>query len=175
MMNRKLSKFAAVLALSAGLTAFGASASQAGGPPKQLIGGLIGGAAGVGAGLAFGKGQGALIGGLVGAAIGAIVADRVDTGDRRDRHHGGVYDGYVPPPPATYEPAVVYQPAPPPVYGPVGATQYPVYQQPSPYPVYEPVYAGTDMTDCRRFDSNAPHRTAGMACLQPDGSWRVFN
>ncbi len=109
MTNRKLSKFAAVLALSAALIGLGGNASQAGGPPKQLIGGVLGGVAGAGAGLLLGKEQGAIIGGLMGAALGAIVADRMDSG--RSRFPSGEeYGGYIPPAPPPYEPAVVYQP-----------------------------------------------------------------
>lgn len=120
MTNRKLSKFAAVLALSAALIGLGGNASQAGGPPKQLIGGLLGGVAGAGAGLMLGKEQGAVIGGLMGAAIGAIVADRIDSGHSRFPS-GEEYGGYIPPAPPPYEPAVVYQPG---VYQPAAHPDY---------------------------------------------------
>lgn len=129
MINRKLSKFAAVLALSAALIGLGGNASQAGGPPKQLIGGILGGVAGAGAGLMLGKEQGAVIGGLMGAALGAIVADRIDSGHSRFPS-GEEYGGYVPPPPPRYEPSVVYQP---------GVYQQPVVyqQQPADYGRYD--------------------------------------
>jgi|JI10StandDraft_1071094.scaffolds.fasta_scaffold292093_2 hypothetical protein len=141
MTNRKLSKFAAVLALSAALIGLGGNASQAGGPPKQLIGGVLGGVAGAGAGLLLGKEQGAIIGGLMGAALGAIVADRMDSG--RSRFPSGEeYGGYIPPAPPRYEPAVVYQPG--------------VYQQPVVYRQQPAEYGRYDRRD-RRIGQSSPY------------------
>ena len=168
MANRKFSKFAAVLALSAALTGVGANASQAGGVPKELLGGLIGGAAGVGAGLLAGSKQGAAIGGLMGVVLGAVVANQVNSGDK----HRHPPEGYFPPAPPPYEPAVVYQPGG--VYQPAAHPDYgrPEYGRadrdrndrrdrrnrvaqasphpaPSPYPV---VYEVDRRPDYRQYD-----------------------
>jgi surface antigen len=165
MITSKIAKFAAVLALSTSLVAVGASASQAGGLPKPLLGGALGAAAGVGAGYALGKGQGAAIGGLMGLALGAVLADHFGNKDHRAAQ---VYDGYIPPSPG-YEQAPVYQPAP-------VSYEPPAYQPPSPYTTS----ADAGQNYCQPYSTTVtingvPHASQGTVCLQADGTWRVVN
>jgi len=81
-----------------------------------------------------------------------------------------------PPPPVVYAPPpVVYAyPPPPVVYGapPVGYGQPPgAYPTPAPGPIAKG-------QTCREYQSGATiggqvQQTVGVACLQPDGTWRI--
>lgn len=77
---------------------------------------------------------------------------------------------YVPPPAPVYQPVPVYYPAP-------------VYQQPA-APVYQQPASGGDLgfdqSYCREYENSAKIdgrivKTYGLACRQPDGTWRLVN
>jgi hypothetical protein len=81
---------------------------------------------------------------------------------------GPAYPAYYPPP---------YYYAPPPVYyapPPVAYSSPPVAYAPP--PAYAP--SGPSQNNCREYQATAtidgrPQPTHGLACLQPDGSWRI--
>jgi hypothetical protein len=79
----------------------------------------------------------------------------------------------VAPPPVVYAaPPVVYAPPPVAYAPPAGYVAPPGYVSP---PVAAPA-----AQDCREYQSQTtidgrPQPTTGMACRQPDGSWRIVN
>lgn len=89
------------------------------------------------------------------------------------RHHY-----YYPPPPvyvAPPPPVVYYEPAPPPAV---------VFTQPPPAPVTVnpagPAYAARNGQLCREYQTTlmiggVPQPSQGIACRQPDGTWRMMN
>lgn len=164
MTTLKLTKFAAVAALSVGLVAASAAPSRAG-DLDPLFGGLIGGGIGSGIGYAAGHGKGAAIGGILGLGLGALIAASLDD----DRHHPR-HVAYAPPPPV-YAPPVY---TPPPVYR---APYEPSYQT-APYDPYAP--AQYSSAYCRQYSGNlniggVRQPSYGTACMQPDGTWRIVN
>lgn len=163
MLTDNLTKFAAVMTLSAGLVAAGAGSSRAG-ELDPLFGALIGGGLGSGVGYAAGKSKGAAIGGLLGLGIGALVATAIDDNDRKRRRHYNDYSYAPPPPPPAYgyEAPQYYEPS----YGYNGG-----YYAPAPYHTAQ---------TCQPYNSTftvngVRQRSTGTACLQPDGTWRAIN
>ena len=187
----KIGKFLVGAALVAGLTASGATPSQA---ENELLGGLLGGAAGAGVGAAFGGGKGAAIGGILGLGIGALGANRLS----RQKQQQPTYvappppayqQGYAPPPPAYQQgyapPPPAYQQgyvAPPPTQGyvPPPPTAYQQSGQgvaPQPAPVAQSAFDtsyGREYTTTTVIDG-IEQKSHGTACRQADGTWRIVN
>jgi hypothetical protein len=81
---------------------------------------------------------------------------------------GPAYPAYYPPP--------YYAPPPPVYYAPPPAYYAPPPLAYAPPPAYAP--AGPSQENCREYQSAAtidgrPQPTHGLACRQPDGSWRI--
>ena len=182
----KLGKLLIGAALVSGLMAVGSTPGQAG---NELLGGLLGGAAGAGVGGLLGGGKGAAIGGILGLGVGALGANRLSKDDEPEER------AYVAPPPA-YQSG--YAAPPPPAYQQGYAAPAPQYQQgyapPPPPPQYQQGYAppaqpaqpapaataAYDTSYCREYTNTTmidgqEQVTHGLACRQPDGSWRIVN
>ena len=188
----KIGKFLVGAALVAGLTASGATPSQA---ENELLGGLLGGAAGAGVGGAIGGGKGAAIGGILGLGIGALGANQLS---RQKQPQQPTYvappppvyqQGYAPPPPAYQQgyapPPPAYQQgyAPPSAQGYVAPPPPTAYQQsgqgvaPQPAPVAQSAF---DTSYCREYTTTTvidgtEQKSHGTACRQADGTWRIVN
>ncbi len=134
----KIGKFLVGAALVAGLTASGATPSQA---ENELLGGLLGGAAGAGVGAAFGGGKGAAIGGILGLGVGALGANQLSK-PKQPTYAAppapAYQQGYAPPQPAYQQ---GYAPPSPPTQG--YAPPQSAYQQgyAPPQPAYQQGYA----------------------------------
>jgi hypothetical protein len=79
---------------------------------------------------------------------------------------------YYPPPPSYY-----YYP-PPAYYGPPAGYYEPPPVAYAPPPAYAPPSAPASSDGCREYQSTAtidgrPQQTHGIACRQPDGTWRI--
>ncbi|MDE2029671.1 MAG: hypothetical protein KGI97_03800 [Alphaproteobacteria bacterium] len=80
--------------------------------------------------------------------------------------------------PYSYPPSVVYVVPPSPVYI---APARPVYIRPSPQALpatqTSPTYIDGQGRTCRRFQATMPDGSPvyGIACLQPDGTWRTVD
>jgi hypothetical protein len=160
----------ALAAVAAGVLVAGAPARA---DHDTLLGALLGGGAGAAIGGAVGGGRGAAIGGVLGLTLGALSANEL----ANDRYpYYGRYDYYQPrgyyyrPPPGYY-----YAP---PAYGYAPPQQYYV-AAPRPAAPYLPP-AAYDRSYCREFTGRVTIEgrevtSHGIACRQPDGTWRIVN
>lgn len=169
---------------------------------KELFGTILGGAGGAVAGAQFGKGSGRLAATAAGTLLGAVAGGSFGrSADRADRlYYGEYYGGHRPrhagwgPPPRfayNHPPPVVFAP-PPVVYAPPPRVVYvqprTVYVQPSPAYAYDGglppgaqmVRDGYDSSGhyCREYQQSvvvggAVRPGYGIACMMPDGSWRI--
>ncbi len=167
---------------------------------KEILGTMLGGAVGGLAGSRIGKGTGRLAATAGGAVLGAIIGNGAGGSlDRADRLYqgGGYYGGSD-----RYgrRPDIVYT-QPPVVYAPPVHVERRVYRPVTVYDYYgTPAYRGWGQRDygtgrdyrgdygrreigragqhCREYQSQVtvgglPQPAYGVACLQPDGSWRI--
>ena len=172
----KLGKLLIGAALVSGLMAVGSTPSQA---ENELLGGLLGGATGAGVGGLLGGGKGAAIGGILGLGIGALGANRLSKEDEPEERAYAAppppayQSGYAAPPPPAYQQG--YAPPPPP-------TQYQQGYAPPAQPAQQApaTTAAYDTSYCREYTNTTlidgqEQVTHGLACRQPDGTWRIVN
>ena len=159
----KLGKLLIGAALVSGLMAVGSTPGQA---DNELLGGLLGGGAGAGVGGLLGGGKGAAIGGILGLGLGALGANRLSRDNEPEER------AYVAPPPPAYQSG--YAAPPPPAYqqGYTPPAQ-PAQQAPAATAAYDTSYC-REYTNTTMIDGQE-QVTHGLACRQPDGSWRIVN
>ncbi len=159
----KLGKLLIGAALVSGLMAVGSTPGQA---DNELLGGLLGGGAGAGVGGLLGGGKGAAIGGILGLGLGALGANRLSKQDEPEER------AYVAPPPPAYQSG--YAAPPPPAYqqGYAPPAQ-PAQQAPAATAAYDTSYC-REYTNTTMIDGQE-QVSHGLACRQPDGSWRIVN
>jgi surface antigen len=146
----------------------------------DLLGTLIGGAAGAAIGSNVGKGKGRIaaiaVGTLVGAGIGNSLSNSAPAPVYATSYNGGYYNrtyynnGYRYHHPHSYTTYTTYR-APAPSYWVAPAPQ--VVEVNS----YQPA---TAQEYCREFSQGVTiggqmQPSYGIACLQPDGSWKIKN
>jgi surface antigen len=169
----RITKIAALASL---IAVAGAQQSRA--DQTDLLGTLIGGGLGALAGSQFGSGTGKVAATAGGAVLGALLGNAFTNSNLfggRDDYGAYRPSGYQPAP--TYAPAYVPPPPPQPTYQPAYQPAYQPTYQPAYRPAYTTAYAGHG-DYCRDYESTVyingrPQRSHGLACYQPDGSWRI--
>ena len=158
---------------------------------KELLGTMLGGAIGGFAGSNVGKGSGRLAATAGGAVLGAMIGHGAGASmDRADnlypRNYGAAPYGRYPSPRVVYvDPPAYYRPAPMYVERYVAAPRYRESRvrwrdyEPERYRPGRDIDYTQPQEHCREYQSNVsggglPQPAYGIACLQPDGTWKII-